>query len=463
MADIPVPGTELIATDPGLRAAIPPAVADLMERLWAAGHAAYVVGGSIRDVLLGRPAVDWDLATDAVPDRTAEILPDSAYENRFGTVAVRVGDEEYQVTSFRSDHDYADYRRPGRVEFGTSLDADLARRDFTINAMAWGAPAGSRLDDAALVDRFGGLADLEAGTLRAVGDPRQRFEEDALRMVRAIRLATTLRFEIEASTLAAITENAALVEHLSGERVATELDKLLAADRPSAGFRLLAETGLLRRLLPELADQAGVPQNKVDDEDLWDHTLRTVDAAEDRPVLRLAALLHDVGKPATLADAFRGHEVVGAEMTGAILERLHDPRVVVDRVTRLVRLHMFAYEPSWSDGAVRRFIGRVGVDTLDDLLALREADNVGSGQPPETGGLHELRARLEAELAAGPVLDRSALAVDGDDVMAAFGVPPGPRLGRVLDQLLERVVDEPSLNDRATLLLMARELLAADR
>ncbi|HET9345195.1 MAG TPA: HD domain-containing protein [Candidatus Limnocylindrales bacterium] len=466
MADVPVPGPELSrpgspALDSTIGRSVPAVVLDLLETLWAAGHAAYVVGGSLRDTVLGRPAKDWDLATDALPEETLAVFPDAAYENRFGTVAVRRERADYEITTFRRDHDYADFRRPHRVEFGASLEADLARRDFTVNAMAWGARPG---DAPALHDPFGGAADTAARRLRAVGDPRKRFEEDALRMLRAVRLSATLGFQIEPGTLAAIRDSAPLAANLSGERIAMELGLILAADRPSAGLRLLGETGLLAAVLPELAAQPGVPQNKIPGQDLWDHTLATVDAARHHPVVRLAALLHDIGKPSTQADGhFYGHETVGAEQARGLLDRLHEPRIVTERVTHLVRHHMFRYEPSWTDAAVRRFIGKVGRESIDELFALREADNVGSGVDRDAGGLAELRARVRAELEAGPVLDRSALAVDGDDLIAELGMQPGPELGRVLEELLQRVIEEPELNEAPTLLLLARDLATADR
>jgi putative nucleotidyltransferase with HDIG domain len=315
----------------------------------------------------------------------------------------------------------------------------------------------------ALRDPFRGASDVAARILRAVGEPRQRFEEDALRMLRAVRLATTLGFDIEPDTWEAIRSCAPLAGHLSGERIATELGRILAADRPSAGLRLLQAAGLLEVVLPELAAQPGVPQNKIPGEDLWDHTLGTVDATPRHPIVRLAALLHDIGKPSTAADGhFYGHETVGAELARAMLERLHEPRVVTERVTHLVRYHMFRYEAGWTDSAVRRFIGKVGPDTIDELFALREADNVGSGVDREADGLAELRARVEAELLAGPILDRSALKVDGDDLIRELGLAPGPSLGRVLDGLLQQVIEDPSLNEAPTLLLLARDLAASD-
>ena len=453
--------------DRTIAAAVPASVRRLMARLWTGGHAAFVVGGSVRDVLLGRPARDWDLATDARPDEILDLFPGAVYENAFGMVAVRERDEAgrtvdiNEITTFRSDHDYADFRRPHRVEFGDSIEADLARRDFSVNAIAWGAAAeGARIREPAIVDPFDGRTDLATRTLRAVGEPEVRFGEDALRMLRAVRFAATLEFEIEPATLAAIRVKAPLVEHLSGERVGTELDRLLGAESPSIGLRLTAETGLLEHISPELAAQRGVPQNKVEGEDLWDHTLRTVDAAPaDRPIVRLAALLHDIGKPETQADGhFHGHDRLGAEMAADFLGRLRYPRDSIDRVTLLVRHHMFDYRDDWSDSAVRRFIGKIRREALDELFALREADNVGSGHPPNAYGLDELRARVRAELEAGVALDRADLAIDGDDLQAELGMERGPEIGRVLEGLLERVLADPALNDRPTLLLLARSI-----
>jgi putative nucleotidyltransferase with HDIG domain len=287
-------------------------------------------------------------------------------------------------------------------------------------------------------------------------------------MVRAVRLATTLDFRIEPATLEALAGDASLVAHLSGERIAAELDRLLAAPLPSIGLRLLQDTRLLAAISADLASQRRTPQNKVPGEDLWDHTVRTVDAAPpDRPVVRLAALLHDIGKPATFAEGhFLGHDAVGATLAGAFLDRLRAPRAVHDRVVALVRHHMFSYEANWSDAAVRRFIGKMdalGPGMLDELLALREADNVGSGLPTGAGRLVELRARIAAELAADVVLDRRGLAIDGDDLIAELGLEEGPLLGRILDDLLEQVIVDPVLNDRPTLLMLAQGMLAEDR
>jgi putative nucleotidyltransferase with HDIG domain len=439
--------------------AIPAPVAELMATLWQGGHSAYAVGGCLRDALLGREPSDWDLTTDAPPDRIQKLFPRSLYENRFGTVVVHHADDQYEITAFRRDISYSDHRHPDTIEFGESIEEDLARRDFTVNAMAWGGRPG---ETAVLVDPHGGRDDLTGRLLRAVGDPDARFREDALRMVRAVRLATVLDFEIEKATLASIARNAELARHLSGERIATELLKLLAAPGPSTGLELMAESGLLAVVAPDLARQHGVDQNKIQGEDLWRHTLRTVDAVPNRALIRLAALLHDVGKPDTLADGhFQGHETVGAAKARDFLEGLHLPRALTEQVAHLVGNHMFTYEPTWSDAAVRRFIRRVGPGVVDDLLDLRAADNVGSGQSPEAGGLVELARRVHVELDAGVPLGRSQLAVDGGDLMAELGLKPGRELGRLLDTLTERVVAEPALNDRAILLELARHEVAA--
>ena len=448
----------------GLEDSIPGVVHGLLRTLWEGGHAAYVVGGSLRDTLLGRTAKDWDLATASLPERTLELFPGAVYENKFGTVAVRTGDPEageVEITTFRTDHDYADYRRPHRVEFGESIELDLARRDFTVNAMAWGAEPG---EAPRLVDPHGGQADLTSQTLRTVGDPAKRFDEDALRMVRAVRLAAALDFTVHPATLEAIRARSQLVRHLSGERIAMEIAGLLAADRPSVGLRLMADTGLLAAISPDLAAQRGVPQNKVPGEDLWDHTLRAVDgAARDQPRIRMAALLHDLGKPLTMADGrFLGHESVGAELADRLLEEWRWPLVERSRIVRLVRQHMFGYQETWSDAAIRRFIAKVGPDHLEDLFLLREADHIGSGREPGAGGLDELRARVAAQLEAGVALDLSGLAVDGSDLMTELGLAPGPRLGKLLDWLLERVIADPAVNTRDRLVDLARRRLSSE-
>jgi len=430
-------------------------VTAVLDGLRADGHQAYVVGGSLRDLLLDRQPADWDVATDALPAQVTARFPGSHEVARFGTVLIpgAAGQDEVEVTTFRRDHRYGDHRRPDHVTFTRSLTQDLARRDFTINAMALG-PEG-------LVDPHGGRADLARRLVRAVGDPAVRFDEDALRLLRAVRLAAVLGFELEAATRRAIRDAAPLLRHVSAERRGRELKRLLAANPPSRGLRLLDETGLLQVLSPELAAQRGVAQAKVPGDDLWAHTLRTVDAAAmlapGDETLLLAALLHDIGKPSTQAEGhFHGHEVAGAALAARWLRGLGLPRREIDPVALLVRWHMFHYEPRWSDAAVRRFIRRVGRTALPRLLLLRRADAIGSGEVPERDPTAELQARAAAQLDAHVPLSLADLAVDGDDLRLELGLPPGPAMGRLLGRLLASVLADPSRNTQATLLADAR-------
>jgi tRNA nucleotidyltransferase (CCA-adding enzyme) len=423
-----------------------------------------VVGGGVRDQLLGRVAVDWDVATSAQPESILALFEGARYENRFGTVGVPAPDFELvEVTTFRRDHRYADHRRPSSVTFTDDIGEDLVRRDFTVNAIAWGRPAGAAHEE--WVDPANGMADLRELVLRAVGDPAARFDEDALRLLRAARLAAQLGFTIEPATLAAMAETAAGARWISAERVGAELRRITATGAPSRALHYLAETGVLEHCLPELAAQIGVPQNKVPGDDLWRHTLATLDAAVALPAasesLRLTCLLHDIGKPATFADGhFIGHDAEGARLARTLLGRLAFGRAEIDHVAVLIANHMFNYEPRWSGAAVRRFIKRVGRERIDDLLDLRQCDNVGSGLAPAAGHLDELRARVGAELGAHAPLELRDLAVSGDDLIAELGIAPGPPLGDLLERLLGLVITDPAQNDRDTLLATARSWLA---
>ena len=441
-------------------ALVPPPIRVILDRLWSAGHAAYVVGGSLRDALLGGTPQDWDVTTDALPARIQSLFPGSHYENRFGTVLVPAGSGEVvEVTTFRRDHRYRDHRRPDDVTFGDDLAGDLVRRDFTVNALAWGRPA--REAQPELVDVSGGIDDLRAGVLRAVGDPLERFDEDALRLMRAARLAAQLGFQLDPATLAGMRRTADLVRHVSQERIGQELKKMLRAREPSRGLRIMADTGILDGAIPELAEQRGVPQAKVPGMDCWEHTLWTVDAARrlrpDDDGLALAALFHDAGKPRTMNGGhFIGHEQVGAEIAGGVLRRLAVPGREIARVVHLVRHHMFNYEPSWGDAAVRRLVQRVGPDALDDLLALREADNLGSGQRADQGHLIELRRRITEQQAQGFPLALRDLAVDGNDLQRELGLRPGPLVGALLERLLDAATGDPARNTYRQSILDAR-------
>lgn len=440
---------------------IPAAVRFVLERLAGAALDFALVGGSVRDLVSGAVPLDWDVATSGPPEKVAALFPGSTWENRFGTVTVRAEGMEVEVTTYRHEGPYLDGRRPQHVRWGSSLRDDLARRDFTVNALAW-QPTDLATGSGVLVDPYDGVGDLQHGVLRAVGDANERFSEDALRMVRAVRFSTRLGLQLDPRTAAAIRERAASASSLSGERVRDELLRMLAAappaQPPSEAVLLMERLGLLSVLLPELAALRGVPQAKALAGDALQHSVRTANALPaDRPLLRLAGLLHDLGKATTQADGhFIGHEVEGASLTAGVLKRLRLPRADAARMVRLVRHHMFAYTPQWTDAAVRRFVRRVGIDLLDDLFALRAADNAGSGAvEPERGGLDELRGRARVVVAEG-VLHQGQLVIDGGDLTAALGLAPGPLIGELLGRLLEAVLDDPSLNRRDLLLDLAR-------
>lgn len=466
MAQLPVPGRA--GPDAGLRDAaaftidpLPDEPRAALRTLIDAGHEAVLVGGCVRDLITERDTTDWDIATSAAPETVSELFPGSVWENRFGTVTL-VGAPLVEITSYRTESGYRDNRRPAAVVFGASLAGDLGRRDFTINAIAW------RPDDLAsghgtLVDPHGGIEDLRRGVVRAVGHPDERFAEDALRLLRAVRFSLRFGFRIDEATEVALARAAPATATLSGERVRDELLRLLddGSITPSLAFARWEELGLLAVLLPELQALRGVPQGKRLPGDALDHSVRSAGALPaDDPVLRLAGLLHDLGKATTLVDGqFIGHERIGADAAEAAMRRLRFPERDVERVTALARAHMFRYEPSWTDAAVRRFMVRVGLGRLDDLLALRAADDAASGVgEPAAGGIDELRARM-AEQRQAPLESRQ-LAIDGHDIQRELGLGPGPRIGRVLERLMEAVLDDPASNDRESLLAVARQAVA---
>ncbi len=367
-----------------------------------------------------------------------------------------------EITSYRAEGAYRDRRRPDEVRFGVSLTDDLGRRDFTINAVAW-LPIDLEARRGALIDPHGGQSDLAARVLRAVGDPAERFAEDALRLIRAARFAGRFELTIAPPTEAAIRELAPTVASVSAERVRDELVRILRDDpTPSRAIGLLEQLGLLPVILPELAALRGVPQAKAVPGDALDHSLRAVDAAppDDPPVLRLAALLHDLGKAETQRGGhFIGHEKVSAEQASEVLRRLRVPRALAERVIGAIRHHMYDYDPAWTDAAVRRFVRRLdGVDR-ELLFALRRADNTASGVGPAgDANQAELEARIAAQVDAEPgLLVERRLAIDGHDLQRALGMAPGPEIGAVLDRLTELVLDDPGLNRRDVLLDLARE------
>jgi tRNA nucleotidyltransferase (CCA-adding enzyme) len=440
---------------------LPEHVVSVIGTLRGAGHQAYVVGGVIRDALLGAPTEPvMDVATSALPEEVQRLFPRTHPVGlEHGTVGVRADDGTVEVTTFRADVET--FGRKARVRFGNDLREDLARRDFTINALAFDP------ETRELIDPFGGLSDLAARVLRTVGDARRRFAEDYLRILRGARFAARFGLEVPDDVRDAMRESAEGTRSLSGERVRDELMKTLAqAERPSAAFRLLRETGVLEEILPELEAAFGVEQNRWHPDDVGEHTLLVVDAVPRRhSFLRLVALLHDLGKPAaktwdpTRQDyVFRGHDEIGAHMARTILERLRFPRRDIERAAGLVRAHMDLFPMESGDAAVRRWLQRVGEENVRDLFRLHVADWAGNRAKPQPA--RELRAlyrRAREVAAARGALKVADLAIGGDE-LRSLGLPPGPRYREILSALLQRVIDDPSLNQRETLLREARLL-----
>ena len=445
----------------GLVAKIDRDAIGICARLRDAGRRGWIVGGCVRDLLRGKKVSDWDIATDARPSEVTKlfsrVIPTGIDH---GTVTVLVRGVHYEVTTLRGETTYSDGRRPDSVVFVDDIAADLARRDFTFNAIA--------IDPLApmLIDPWEGQRDLAAHVLRAVGDPVQRFSEDGLRVLRAARFAATLECNIEPATFAAIEPTLDTYRKVSAERVRDEWVKTMKAKKPSTAFEVMRQTGILGVTLPEMLESVGMEQNRFHAYDVWNHALACLDACEGDPPLRIAALLHDIGKPRTRAHSektndwtFYNHEKVGAEMAGPILERLRFSNEEKGRITSLVANHLVCYSDEWSDAAVRRWIRRVSVERVEDLYALNRADILGKGRevPDELKGLDRLKERVASQLAARHALSTRDLAVNGQDVMRELAIKPSRRVGEVLEVLLEKVVEDPSLNERETLLRMIRE------
>lgn len=435
---------------------IPETVLSVCRGLKSRGFEAYIVGGAVRDSLLNRKSLDWDVTTSATPEQVIAIFDHTIPTGiKHGTVTVILKNDKIEVTTMRKEGVYADGRRPLSVCFVTEIETDLARRDFTVNAIAY-----DPIDDR-LVDPYGGCQDLKAKIIRTVGDPDKRFAEDRLRMLRAIRLGCALGFEIDDKTLEAIVRNSPLIASISAERIRDELIKLMSCEKPSRGVELLRTCGLLKHIVPELLEGYGVHQNRHHAYTVYEHNLRTADALPGNdPLLRIAGLLHDVGKPRVKqGERFIGHEREGAKIAKDVLTRLRFSRRDAERVVHLIKHHMFQYTSDWSDAAVRRFIRRVGVEHLDDLFELRRADRAGSDRP-EDPGLEELVDRVRQVLAAGDCLALRDLAVNGEDIKKILK-PGTPHvvIGKVLRGLLEAVIEEPSLNQRDLLLTKAQDLL----
>lgn len=433
---------------------IPKPVMSVLVHLLDAGHDAYLAGGCIRDHLLGKEPKDYDIATDCLPTDVLATFSGAGYKViptgiQYGTITVVSGGMPVEVTTFRADGNYSDGRRPDVVTFSKSIEEDLARRDFTMNAIAWSLDTG-------LVDPFGGRHDLLDGFVRAVGNPDNRFKEDALRMLRAIRFTTVLDFVIHKGTFDAIFRNAQLLYAVSHERTRDELNKILLSSNPGRGLAYLHVTSLLTAFLPELVACYGFDQHNPNHrKSVFDHILAVVDGVTPVLHMRLAALLHDIAKPKTFIAGedgvghFYGHEDEGAIMATTILRRLKYDCATIDKVTFLVKEHMFP--ATMGRKGIRRFVARAG-EHLEDLLTLRAADAAAGKTPSDVGYLDTIRqvaADMQIEGVRNPEQD---LAINGHDIMDALEIKPGPEVGMLLNRMRDLIVDNPEMNDRQQLL-----------
>ncbi len=437
---------------------IPADALSIINTLEAAGHEAWLVGGCVRDLMLGRTPEDWDITTSALPEDVQGCFPHTIPTGiAHGTVTVLIGKTPYEITTYRSESEYSDFRRPDQVFFVSTIEEDLARRDFTINAMAW-HPSGG------LADPFGGVRDLKSGIIRAVGNPLERFGEDALRMLRAVRFAAQLDFQVERETLNAVSAGASNITFVSGERVRVELDKWLMADG-TGRWCLFQESGLMRWILPELERCFNMPQRSPwHFESVGDHTLRAVAAAPALRIIRWTLLFHDLGKCETHTtdtagvDHFYGHEVRGEELAREIMTRLRWDNRTIEWVAGLIRHHDRDVEPT--ERAVRRAVRAIGRDEFPFWLAVRRADRL--AQKPEKAApqlvkLDEVEALYEQIIRQEHCLHINELAVNGKDILS-LGVPQGRNVGRILHELLEWVLEDPERNARDQLLIKAAEV-----
>jgi putative nucleotidyltransferase with HDIG domain len=439
---------------------IHPAVLDVARIFRKHNKAVYLVGGAVRDLVRGKPAKDWDLATDAKPEEVQamfhRVIPTGI---KHGTVTILFKGLSIETTTFRTEGTYSDGRRPDKIHYTNTIEEDLSRRDFTMNALALELP------EQRLVDPYHGQKDIQDQIIRCVGNPEERFSEDGLRPLRAIRFASQLHFTIEPDTLGAIPPALPITAKVSMERVRDEFDKILASEQPSRAFRLMETTGMLSLLLPELQACRGIEQKGFHQFDVLDHLLVSCDAApKEKPQVRLAALFHDIGKPVVRAQdelgiwTFYRHEEVSAKITRSIMIRLKYPNAVIDQVCHLIGVHMFHYDESWTDAAVRRFIVRVGESVLEDLFDLRRADTWGTtGKEPPASLNEDLLDRVQAVLSKDRALSIKDLAINGED-LALLGVPRGPIMGRILKELFETVLDDPEQNTKETLTRIAVKL-----
>jgi tRNA nucleotidyltransferase (CCA-adding enzyme) len=447
---------------------IPFIVSDVTAKLQKVGFEAFLVGGCVRDLLRGARPKDWDITTNARPEDILKLFPDSFYENEFGTVGIVNENSEdeslkvIEVTTYRLEATYSDSRHPDRVDFSDLLHDDLKRRDFTINAMAFD------VSQETIVDPYEGGKDLQEKTIRAVGDPSERFKEDGLRLMRAARLAVELDFSISYETIEAIVKQAESLKKIAGERIRDEFVKIIESPRAMQGILLCHRLGLLTNIIPDLERGIDIKQNQAHAFDVWEHNLRTMQHAVDKgwPLnLRLAGLFHDIAKPQTRKWSpekndwtFHGHDYVGEKVTFKALTDLKFPKKTIENIAKLVRWHMFFSDPEKITlSAVRRLIRNVGQENVWDLMNLRICDRIGTGRPKEQPYRFRKYKSMIEEALHDPI-SVSMLKIDGRRIMDLLELNPGPKIGLILHALLEEVLDDPSRNTESYLDERAQEL-----
>ena len=428
---------------------IPSIVLDISQKLIRNGYQAFLVGGAIRDALLGSQAKDWDVATNATPEMIRDLFPNiTSFYLKHGTVTLVIRGRHFEVTTFRAS----------KGSIGSRLEEDLAHRDFTFNAMAYD------IINNKIVDPFGGMQDIKQKVVRAVLSPLERFSEDPLRMMRAIRFSLELGYSIEPDTLIAVKTMSQTIDKVAIERVRDELLRMLVSRKASVGLNLMRRTGILERVLPELVEGYRKRQNNFHKFTIYRHILETVDSIERDPVLRLSALFHDIAKPRVREKSngrwrFFGHAAESAELTRDIMVRLKFSTEWVTRVASLVANHMFDYKQDLSDKAIRRFIKRTGSGNVDDLIKLRKADDLAHGWGKDfENQIEEFKKRIHAQIKKSSAFTLSDLAVNGHDVMRIMGLQPGPKVGQILNQLLEAVVERPENNQKDRLIEVLEDM-----
>lgn len=452
---------------------IPSEINTILETLRKFGYEAYLVGGCVRDIFLGRKPKDWDITTNAKPEDIQKLFTKTVYENVYGTVAV-INEEtlddtlrQVEITPYRLESSYSDSRHPDHVTFSDKIDDDLKRRDFTINSLALNVVEDTIKDT---IDLFGGLKDIKDKLIRTVGNPDERFTEDSLRMMRAIRLSVELDFKIHSDTLNSIKKLSSSIKLIAVERVRDEFVKILMSTSPKLGIEMLHSVGLLQYIVPELIKTIGVTQNQAHAYNVWEHLLFSLQHAADKnwPLeIRLSALFHDISKPQkkglsreTGIITFYGHELAGSRETQKILERLKFSRVIIDKVVKLVRWHMFFSDTETITlSAVRRMIVNVGRQNIWDLMNLRVCDRIGTGRPKENPyRLRKYKSMIEEAL-RDPI-SVSMLKIDGNTLINKFNLKPGPIIGNILNALLEEVLENPKLNNEEYLFSRVNTLIS---